>query len=217
MHFLDAWRELGGLDLARLAIPLAFTALATFLPGRRIALVAAIGVAASVPFLRELGAGPWLGAGWVVLWVAIAASLGDTDEGARRPLAQRGMLEIGSIGLLLGLALMALLIAAVARQDMAPEDARRASYGVLFLGLGLLHLMLRRHARRAALAFAALGFGLQILDGAARGAQVQPSAATGSAVLILTALAVTIAIRIAAGRERFAGTAWVSDAHDLHD
>ena len=36
-------------------------------------------------------------------------------------------------------------------------------------------------------------------------------------MLLATVLAAALAMRVAAGRERLAGTAWVSDAHDLHD
>jgi len=36
-------------------------------------------------------------------------------------------------------------------------------------------------------------------------------------VLLATVLASSLAMRVAASRERLAGTAWVSDAHDLHD
>jgi hypothetical protein len=217
VHFLDAWRGLTALELARLVAPAAFVVLATLLPGPRVARMAGLGVAATIPFLREMAVGPILGAGWVALWGVIAWLAGRQDEASRDPLAPRGVFETGGIGLLLGLALLGLLVAAVARQDMGAEDARRASYGVLFTVLGLLHLMLRRHVRRSLVAFGSLGLGLQVLDGAARAAQVQPTAPTTAAVLVLTALAVALAWRIAIGRERYAGTAWVSDAHDLHD
>ena len=75
----------------------------------------------------------------------------------------------------------------------------------------------RRHIRRAMVGFAALGLGLQMLDGAAQGAQLDPSAATSGGVLLGSWLAVILALRVAGTRERYAGTAWVSDAHDLHD
>ena len=112
---------------------------------------------------------------------------------------------------------LGLLIAAVARQDLSPEDGRRASYGLLLLGLGLLHLMLRRHVRRAIVGFGALGLGFQVLDGAARGAQVALGALAQGPPLLATTIAVALAIRLARGRERHASSAWVSDAHDLHD
>jgi hypothetical protein len=217
MHFIDAWRELSGLDLARLAAPLVFMALAAVVPGRRLSRVCALGVAASIPFLRELGAAPPVAAGWAVLWGAIAWFAGDVDAGARRPIASRAVFETGLFGIALALALVGLLIAAVARQDMSPEDSRRASFGVAFLGLGIAHLMLRRHARRAALAFAALGLGLQVLDGAAWSAQVEIEPRAQWSVLLATSIGVAIALRIASTRARYAGTGWVSDAHDLHD
>ena len=217
MHFLDAWRELPGIDLIRLAAPLAFMTLAAILPGRRLARVGALGVAGSIPFLRELGAAPPVAAAWAVLWGAIAWLAGDVDEGSRRPISSRAVFETGLFGFTLALALVALLIAAVARQDMSPEDARRASFGVAFLGLGIAHLVLRRHARRSALAFAALGLGLQVLDGAAWSAQVEVTPRLEWSVWLATAIGVALVLRIAWARERRAGTAWVSDAHDLHD
>ena len=106
---------------------------------------------------------------------------------------------------------------AVARQDLSPEDARRASYGALVMVVGIIHLMLRRHARRAGVAFASLGLGLQVLEGAARSAQVPETLVPGGAVLLATAIAAALATRVAVIREHIAGTAWVSDAHDLHD
>jgi hypothetical protein len=127
------------------------------------------------------------------------------------------VLETSTVGLLLGLVLMTLLIAAVARQALSPEEARRASYGALLLMLGFLHLMLHGHVRRAGVAFGSLGLGLQVLESAAREAQVFVALNPGGAVLLATVLASSLAMRVAASRERLAGTAWVSDAHDLHD
>jgi hypothetical protein len=218
VHFFDAWSELPPFDLVRLLAPLGFLALGTLLPGGRVARVAALGVAAGVPFLRELAAPYWVVAGWTVLWVFVGWRSGSDRESAPRPLsATRSVLESGTVGLLLGLLLVALLLAAVARQDMSPEDGRRASYGAALLGLGLLHLMLRRHLRRSALGFAGLGLGLQVLNGAARGAEVQGMTSGGGGVLLATVFSIALATRIAGGRERHAGTAWVGDAHDLHD
>jgi len=62
-----------------------------------------------------------------------------------------------------------------------------------------------------------LGLGLQVLESAAREAQVFVALNPGGAVLLATVLASSLAMRVAASRERLAGTAWVSDAHDLHD
>lgn len=218
MHFLDAWRELSAIDLVRLLAPAALLILATMLPGARVVRAAAIGVALFLPGLRELAVTPWLVAGWIALWLFIAWRAIGGREGEREPLDHaRGMLETGTVSLALGLLLLLLLIVAVGRQDLSPEDARRASFGLLVLGVGLLHLMLRRHARRAALAFGAMGLGLQVLDGAARGAQVQVGTVHASGVLVATALSVLMVLRISSARERYAGSPWVYDAHDLHD
>lgn len=218
MGFLESWAELSPFDLARLMAPAAFLIAAAFLPGVRVARIAAVAVALAIPFLRELGASPLLTGGWCVLWLLVAWGAGVPEGVARRPLAPtRGVLESGTVGLLLGVLLLALLIAAVARQDLSPEDARRASYGVLVMVVGIIHLMLRRHARRAGVAFASLGLGLQVLEGAARSAQVPETLLPGGAVLLATAIAAALATRVASIRERIAGTAWVSDAHDLHD
>ena len=218
MHFIDAWRELSPFDLGRLLIPVALLVGAALLPGRRVARIVALGVAASLPLLREAAGPPSLTAAWMALWAWIAWQVGEPQE-ARRSLrlTTRSVLESGAVGLLLGLSLLGLLVAAVARQDMAPEDSRRASYGVLLLAVGLFQLMLRRHVRRAAVSFATMGLGLQVLDGAARAVQVPAPWSSPFSVLLCTALAAAVVFRIAAGRERFARSPWVHDAHDLHD
>src|SRR6185436_8101251 len=117
----------------------------------------------------------------------------------------------------LGLALLALMLAAVWRQAFQPEDARRASLGALLVGLGLLHLMMRRHVRRAAVAMGSLGVGLELLTASARAMDVSHEGAPAGSALLATALAATIVTRIAEGRERFGGSAFVSDAHELQD
>jgi hypothetical protein len=218
VHFLDAWRELGPADLLRLLAPLLLVIAAILLPGGRVVRWIAIAIAATLPGLRELGAPPLVTAAWSALWLLIAWRGCGTGEAEPAPIVgRRGVFESGTLGLAVGGALLALLIAAVARQDMSPEDSRRASCGVLLLGAGLLHLMLRRHARRATVAFGAMGLGLQILDGAARGAQVQLKLAPAAWPWVGTTLAVLLVLRIASVRERWAGSAWVPDAHDLHD
>ena len=217
MHFLDAWRELSAIDLARLLAPAVLLVLATLLPGARVARVAAIGVAASMPGLRELAVPGLQVAGWCLLWLLLAWRATGEREGEREPLSSGGRVEAGTLSLFLGTLLTLLLVIGIGRQDLSPEDARRASWGVVVLMVGALHLMLRRHARRSAMAFGALGLGLQVLDGAARGAQVQVGLAPPGAILIGAALAVLIALRIARARERHAGSPWVHDAHDLHD
>ena len=218
MEFLESWTELTLLDLLRLLAPAGFLLVSMLLPSVRVARLAAIGVALSIPFVGELGVSPQLSAAWSALWLLIAWSAKGRDGVARRPLATtQAIVESGTVGLLLALALSALLVAAVARQDLSPEEARRASYGVLLLMLGFGDLMLHAHARRAGLAFGALGLGLQVLENAARDAQVLETNEPGGAVLLATVLAVALAVRVATSRERLAGTAWVSDAHDLHD
>jgi hypothetical protein len=217
VHFVDAWAQLSALDLARLLGPLAVLGFATFVPGRAASRVAALLVAAVIPFWRELSSPPLMTIGWVALWLLLAVYFGRV-RAARRPLAaSRGLFESGSVGILLGLSLGLLLVTAVARQDMSHEETRRASLAALLVVIGLLHLMLRRHIRSAMLGFAAFGLGLQMLDGAAQAAQLEPSTSTGAAILLSAWLAVLLASRVADARARYAGTAWVSDAHDLHD
>jgi hypothetical protein len=218
VHFLDAWLELPPLDLARLLAPLILLTLSAFLPGLRVGRVTAIGVAATLPLLGLAAPRPVIGA-WIGLWLLVGLwRPGEPEESAARPLARtRGSAETHTVGLALGLALGLLLIAALARQDMSAEDTRRASLGAALLSTGILHLMLRRHIRRAMTGFAAMGLGLQVLEGAARAAQVGPVPSGSLALLLATALGVGLALRLASSRERYAGTAWISDAHDLHD
>ena len=217
MHFLDSWTELATLDLVRLLAPAMLLAITIFLPGRHIARPAAIGVAIAVVFLPELGS-VWLVTGWAVTWIAIGFLVGRVaPDAAEAPATRAGGFESLMIGILVGLALIALLVAGVARQDLSPEDGRRASWGLLVIGLGLMHLMLRRHALRALVAFGALGLGLQMLEGAARGAQLASELGPPGVILIGTIGAVALVARVALGRERVAGTAWIGDAHDLHD
>ena len=217
MHFIDAWTSLPPLGLIRLLLPAAFLVLAVFVPGRGTARLAALGVALCLPLVRELEVPRSLLVAWVALWVMIAWQAGRVTAGARRSLTTRlaGM-EPGTVGLLIGAALLVLLLAAVARQDLAPEESRRVAYAMLLIDLGLLHLMLRRHALRAAVAYGSLGLGVQVLDGMARHAEVA-AAPPSAGVVLATAIAVAMTVRLAGSRERAAGTAWVSDAHDLRD
>lgn len=217
MHFLDAWLTLAPLDLARLAAPVAFLVLAVFMPGRVAARLSALGVAAALPFLRELGAPSAVVAGWVLLWLGIAWQAGLPPAGSRRSGARLHGLESGTIGLLLGPALLVLIVAAVARLDVDVEAARRTSYGALLVCLGLLHLMLRRHVVRAATAFAAMGLGLQVLDGAVASTVAPGGVPATGAPLLGCALAVALAVRIGRTRDAVPGSPWVNDAHDLHD
>lgn len=214
MHFADTWTELALFDAARLLVPVALLLLTLFVPGRAFARPATALVAVAVLFLPELGPSPVVAA-WSLLWAFVAwrAGLRTGDGDARPP----GGAESGIVGIVIGVAVLALLMAGVARQDLAPEDGRRASWGLTVLGIGLLHLMVRRHALRALVGFAAMGLGLQMLDGAARGAELADALPAGGGVLLATGLALGLVTRIARGRERVVGSAWISDAHDLHD
>jgi len=218
MHLLEAWTSLGPLHLARLlALPGAIL-VATLLPGRVPARGAALVGAAAVLFLAEMDVDWWIRGAWVLAWLAIAwqAGLPERPDLLPRGTRRRGF-EAGAVALPLGLALLALMLAAVWRQAFQPEDARRASLGALLVGLGLLHLMMRRHVRRAAVAMGSLGVGLELLTASARALDVSHEGAPAGSALLATALAATIVTRIAEGRERYAGSAFVSDAHELQD
>jgi hypothetical protein len=216
VHFLDAWSSLPPLDLARLLLPVGALALATLAPGPVPARIAALIVTADLPFLRELGP-PLVIAGWVTLWLAIAWWAGPPGPAARAGSGpSHPGVEPGAVGLLVSIALLVLLVAALARHDMDADPARRAGAAVALVGVGLAHLMVRRHVRRAAVGFGALGLGLQLLDSLAR-ASVLGVPSASFAILLATAAAVALAIRLGAARARVAGSEWVSDAHDLHD
>lgn len=216
MHFLDAWLGLPPLQLLRSAAPAGLLLAAVLAPGRLTTRLAALGVALTLPLLPELAAPGWVTLGWVALWLVVARQAGMPARRAASPGTPLGGLESGVIGLALGLALLALVEAGVARLDVDGGQTRRASYGALLVVLGLLHLMLRRHAVRAAAAFAAMGLGLQLLDGAVRSTTVGGAAPAGLP-LLATALAVALALRVGHVRAAVAGSAWVGDAHDLHD
>jgi hypothetical protein len=217
VHFLDAWAALPRLDLLRFGVPAALLLVAVLAPGRVMARLATLGLAVSLPFLRESGTSGWVTVGWVLLWLAIAWRAGLPSRRAGRSGAGLGGLESGTVGLLLGVALLALLIAGVARLDLDAALTRQCSFGVLLVSLGFMHLMLRRHAVRAVTAFAAMGLGLQLLQGAVRTVVTTGGAPPDGLPLVATTLAVGLAARIGAVRITTAGSAWVGDAHDLHD
>jgi hypothetical protein len=217
VHFLDAWVTLARLDLLRFAVPAALLLIAVLVPGRAMARLATLGLAASLPFLRDLGAPAWVTVGWVLLWLAIAWLAGGPSSRTARSGARLGGLESGTVGLLLGPALLTLLVAGVARLDLDAALTRQCSFGVLLVSLGFLHLMLRRHAVRAATAFAAMGLGLQVLLGAVRTVVTTGGAPPVGLPLVAAALAVALAAHIGRARVSTAGSVWVSDAHDLHD
>ncbi len=218
MHFLDAWTTLPAGDFARRVAPLVCVLLAVLMPGPRAARAVAFAMAALVPFTRELDVGFGLGVLWFALWLVVGWQAGVRRGEARVPLSVRlGGLESGAVGLLIGGALLALLVAAVARLDIPAEWARRAAVGAALVVLGWIHLMLRRHVLRASLAFAAIGMGMQVLVGAARASLIPLDAPPRGLVLPATAVAVALAVRLAHARQAATGNAWVSDAHDLGD
>ena len=218
MDLFRLWFGLPLQDLLRLLVPPALLLLATVLPGRGMARATAAGVAVTLPLLRPLQTPPHLTALWSALWLLVAWQVGIQGQGRAAQATKRtGAVESGAVGLLIGLALMFLMIASLARQDLEPLTGRRLVLGLVLIGLGVLHLMLRRHVRRAAIAFAAMGLGLQVLDGVARAAQIAGSAPPTAAVWVATAIAVALVIKLGRARERHAGGPWVSDAHDLHD
>ena len=187
------------------------------IPGRVVARIAAIGITAAIPFLRELALPFPLAVGWIALWLGIAVLAG-RPETARPPSRERRTagVEPGTVGLLVGGALLAVMLAALARQGLPAEPTRGATLGMTLLGLGLVHLMVRRHALRAVVAFGAFGLGLELLESQARATDLGGGTA-GPLPLVATAVAVALTARIAAGRMALTGSAWVSDAHDLHD
>ena len=217
MHLFDYWFGLPVQDLLRLLLPAGLLTLATVLPGRNVARIASFGIAAALPLVRELDTPPPLTTAWVLLWCAVAWQVGGSPVGPPPRRARPGSVESGTVGLLVALALLALMIVSLARQDLDPAVGRRVVMAVLLLGVGVLHLVLRRHVRRAAIAFAALGLGLQVLDGAARAGELAGSAPATPAIWLATAITVALVVKIGRARERFAGGPWVSDAHDLHD
>lgn len=218
MHLLEAWTSLGPFHLARLLLLPGVMLVATLLPGRQLARGAALLGTVAVLLLAEMAVPWWVRAAWVALWLVIAWQAGVPERAdVLPPPPRRRAFEAGAVALPLGTALLALMLAAVWRQSFAPDDARRGSLGALLVGLGLMHLMVRRHVRRAALALGALGVGLELLTAAARSADVMHEGAPPGTALLAAALAITIATRIAEGRERWAGSAFVSDAHELQD
>ena len=103
------------------------------------------------------------------------------------------------------------------RWATADERAHTINESAIFVSLGFLHLMLRRHVARAAAAFAAMGLGLQVLQGVVRSVITASGPPAPGLPLLATALAVALALRVASVRESALGSSWVSDAHDLHD
>jgi hypothetical protein len=219
MHLLAAWKALGTLDLLRLlGIPAAVMC-AALLPGRNATRAAALAVALATALLIELSAPWYVRAGWPCAWLLVAWQAGAAGDGPgdAQATVRRGAFESGMLALPLGLGLVLLLLAATSRQLLGATDARLASLGALVLGAGLLHLMLRRHVRRALVAFAALGLGLELLAAAVRSADALHAGPPAGGALGGTLVALALTLRIAGSRERYAHSPLVSDAHELHD
>ncbi len=219
MPFFDSWTQLPAPELLRWLLPLGFMTVLVLLPGRRVARFTAFGTSVALAAVPEILAPTPLRLAWVVLWAAVAWGVTSAPAPRRGVVLSRrvGLLESGSVGLLLGVALLTLLLIAIARQDLPDDSSRRATYGIVVLCLGLLHLMLRRHTVRAAIALAMLGLGLQIVERVARESLVAASLAPDYGIVLATALTCALAVRIGHTRERVATSPWVGDAHDLHD
>jgi hypothetical protein len=216
VHFLDAWLDLSGFELGRLTALIVVCAAPVLVRGARAASLAAKILALLVPLVLLSRAPIALAAGWGLLWLAAGARFQRelaADADAPVPTG----FESAAVALGLGLALVALLIAGVARQNLPPHASRVTGTAVALLGLGIMHLMLRRHASRAAFGVAAMGLGLQLLDLAAREAELDGGARPHGAVLLGTAIAVALMIRVGESRTAHSGSALVSDAHMLHD
>jgi hypothetical protein len=217
VHFLDAWTQLAPADLARyFALPF-FIAMLIVLPGRRPSAAGCMGLALSslaspdpTPLVARIA--------WALLWLALAIAIVRwTPDPPPDPGFRRGGVESGAVGLLLALALLLLLVAAVARQNLPEALSRESSYALFVIVLGLLHLMLRRHVLRASIAMGAMGMGLDRLVRLADTEQLPGAAASSLGVWLATAFAVALVVRIARLRSLAGGGAWVSGAHDLHD
>jgi len=218
VHFLDAWTSLSFLDQLRLLAPAVVIGLATVLPGRRLAALLALALAISVPASGAIHGGWVLRAGWGLLWLTVAAVLYRAARaGMRRPAERAGGFESTLAGLMLGAPFLALLVLAIARQNLPLAPTRAATLGTLYLSLGLIHLMVRRHVLRSALGWGFVGVGLQVLEGATVGSVPASLAPPPGAALLATAVTIALVLRIALARARWAGSGWLSDAHDLHD
>ncbi len=218
MHLLDAWTSLTLADLLRLLVLPFAAVMATFLPGRRAARVAALMLAAAVLGLRELSPALAPRLGWALVWAALAwwvGRAGPAAEGAGP--RRRQQVEAWVLGMPLGIGVLLLLLAALSRQGLAAEAARPAVLGVVLLSLGLLHLLTRPHVRRALLGFGLLAFGIEWLASAVRVTDVLHEGPPAGAALAAAALTLAVMVRLVHAREVLARAPLVSDAHDLHD
>ena len=219
MRFLDSWAQLPPADLLAWFLPIGLMALLVFLPGRVVARVGTLGVAVALAMTPALVDPPSLRLAWIALWALLAWGVYGEPAPRRVPGRGRrtGLLETGVVGLLLGAAVLTLLVVAVARQNLPADAGRRASYGILILVLGLLHLMLRRHTVRLAIGLAMLGLGLQIIERVAAAGLLAGADGPGFSILLATTIGCALAVRAGRTRVRVAASPWVGDAHDLHD
>jgi hypothetical protein len=216
VHFLDAWLDLSGFELGRLTALIVVCAAPVFVRGAKAASLAAKILALLVPLVLLARAPIALAAGWGLLWLAAGVRF-QRERPVEADTPGAAGFESAAVALGLGLALVALLIAGVARQNLSAHATRITATAVTLLGLGIMHLMLRRHAARAAFGVATMGLGLELLDLAARGAELDGGARPHGAVLLGTAFAVALMIRVGESRAEHAGSASVGDAHMLHD
>jgi hypothetical protein len=216
MHFIDAWTSLPPFEVLLLLVPVALVIVSLLIPARAVARALAVMIAGAVWLMPGLDPNP-VRAAWCGIWVLVAAVISGgaprDRAAAPRPIA----VESGLVGLLLGGALFVLLVVAVGRQNLPAEPTRHASVGFLLVAAGLAHLMLRRDVRRAVMSFAILGFGIQVLERAASLGTLEGSGVPLAAAPLATTIAVLLTTRAAIVRQRDAGSAWVSQAHDLHD
>jgi hypothetical protein len=156
--------------------------------------------------------------GWAALWLVVAITLHrGARAGMRRPVERTGGFESTLTGLVLGVPFFALMAVAIARQDLPLPATHMTTAGALYVTLGLIHLMVRRHILRAALGWGFVGVGLQAFQSATAVTLPATLAPHPAAMLIATAVALALVLRIGLLRARWAGSAWLSDAHDLHD
>jgi hypothetical protein len=218
VHFLDAWTRVSFLDQLRMIAPAALMIAAIALPGRRVSMMLAFAMALAAPLSGVIPGGWPLAVGWGLLWAAIGAVVHrSAPAGVKRPVERAGAFESTFIGLMLGAPMFALLTLAIGRQDLSVAVTRAAVMGTLYATLGLVHLMVRRHVVRSALGWAFLGFGLQVIEGATRGAVPAAFAVPRAATLLATSVTVALVLRLGFARAAAVGSAWLSDAHDLHD
>jgi len=215
MRFLEAWLALAPAEWLRLLGPALALLVPLILPGRTLLALAAIAMAVAVAPNLGPPRPVALAAGWSGLWLMTAWVVAHRTGGT--PRLRAAAFEAAAVGFALGGGVLLLLIIAVVAESYPPPAAQAASSAIAVLVLGLLHLLLRRHIARAAVGLAALGYAVQLLEDAARAAELPGGDPAPAAVLVATALAVALTARIAESRRRAIDSAWVADAHDLHD